>query len=187
MTKVSPRSASELPDLILYQRAVDGDSLAFQTLARRYLPMMRAYALKLTKNPADADDALQDSLLQAWQKLDTLKDPHEFKSWIMTLTGRKCIDLMRKRKPSADIADFHHLPSEGLSPEDSAVGNSELALLTQALSQLPVDQQRIWLMREYGECSYQEIAQTLGVSTASVRGKLARARAKLIKELEGKN
>lgn len=187
MTKISARSASELPDLILYQRAVDGDSLAFQTLVRRYLPMMRAYALKLTKNSSDADDALQDSLLQAWQKLDTLKDPEEFKSWIMTLTGRKCIDLIRKRKPSADIADFHHLPSLGSTPEESAVSHSEFAVLAQALSGLPLDQQRIWLMREYGGCSYQEIAQTLGTSTASVRGKLARARAKLVQELEGKN
>lgn len=187
MTKISARSASELPDLILYQRAVDGDSLAFQTLVRRYLPMMRAYALKLTKNPADADDALQDSLLQAWQKLDTLKDPEEFKSWIMTLTGRKCIDLIRKRKPSADISDFHHLPSSALTPEETALNSSELAVLMRALSQLPPDHQRIWIMREYGACSYQEIAEILSMSTASVRGKLARARAKLIKEIEGKN
>ena len=78
-----------LPDQLLFQRACDGDAPAFQVLVRSYLPAMRAYALKLTGSTADADDALQETLLTAWQKLDTLDDPSKVKSWLMTLTGRK--------------------------------------------------------------------------------------------------
>lgn len=187
MTELSNRHLAELAPSLLLQRAVDGDSQAFRLLVQPYLPMMRAYAIRLTGNSADADDALQDSLLQAWQKLDTLQDPAQFKSWVMKLTGRKSIDLLRKRKPNADIDDYHHLSDGSASPEDLAMSRSDIDTLSQALKKLPVDQQRVWIMREYGACSYQEIAQSLGMSTPSVRGKLARARATLLEEMEGKN
>ena len=176
----------DLPSQLLFQRACDGDAPAFQVLVRSYLPAMRAYALKLTGSTADADDALQETLLTAWQKLDTLDDPSKVKSWLMTLTGRKCIDLIRARKVNTPIEDHHDLPSSAPTPETQAILGTEMRHLSLALKKLPEQQQQIWLMREYGGSSYHEIAETLGITTASVRGHLARARVKLLELMEGK-
>ncbi|WP_237224504.1 RNA polymerase sigma factor [Rothia nasisuis] len=186
MTDSSQHQPSGPTDQLLCQRAIDGDEQAFQILVRRYLPLMRAYALRLTGSTADADDALQETLLQAWQKLDTLQNPSKVKSWLMTLTGRKSIDLIRARAKNLPLEDQQHLPSTEPTPETQALISTDMQKLTQVLKKLPEQQQRIWLMREFGGSSYREIAEALNITTASVRGQLARARVKLLEGMEGK-
>ncbi|MFC6352528.1 RNA polymerase sigma factor [Rothia nasimurium] len=186
MTETSQQPSSAPTDQLLCQRAIDGDQQAFQLLIRRYLPLMRAYALRLTGNGADADDALQETLLQAWKKLDTVQDPSRIKSWLMTLTGRKCFDLIRARPKNLPLEDQPDRPATEPTPEAQAVMSADMQALSQALKTLPERQQHIWLMREFGGSSYQEIAEILNLTTATVRGQLARARAKLLAAMEGK-
>lgn len=175
----------ELPDALLCARAVAGDQYAFQALIRRHAPAMRSYAIRLTGSTADADDVLQETFIQAWRKLDTLEDAAKVRSWLMTLTSRKAIDLIRTRKPNVPIDAVAETHAKEQTPEQSAITGSEIGALAKALKTLPKQSQEIWVMREVGGSSYQEIAELLDISPASVRGKLARARIKLVQEMEG--
>lgn len=175
----------ESRDALLSQRASNGDQAAFHALVRRHAPAMRAYAIRLTGSTSDADDVLQETLIQAWKKLDTLEDPAKVRSWLMTLTSRKAIDLMRTRKPNVSIDAVAESSSPAQTPEQSAITGSQMGALSEALKTLPEQSREIWVMREVGGSSYQEIAELLGISSASVRGKLARARVKLVQEMEG--
>lgn len=178
---------SDLPDAVLCERASSGDVAAFQSLIRRYAPMMRAYAIRLTGSHSDADDVLQETFIQAWKKIDTVLEPAKVKSWLMTLTSNKSIDLIRSRKPTYDLDSARDSQSRGSNPEDNAITSSQMGELNKLLQKLPQDQRQIWVMREMGGSSYKEIAEALDVPEATVRGRLARARVTLTKGMEGWN
>lgn len=178
---------SELSDEILCERAAGGDTAAFQALIRRHAPLMRAYAIRLTGSRADADDALQETFIKAWEKIHTVQEPEKVKSWLMTLTSRKAIDLVRARKLTVNLDAAANTAQTGMTPEETAIAGSQIVRLGELLKTLPLDQQQVWVMREVGGSSYKEISETLNVSEGTIRGRLARARAALVKGMKGWN
>ncbi|MDO5747431.1 MAG: sigma-70 family RNA polymerase sigma factor [Actinomycetaceae bacterium] len=177
---------TQAPDSLLIHRCIDGDTWAFTILARRYASMMRAYAIRFTSNTADADDVVQESLTAAWQHMHQVKKPEAIRSWLMRLTARKAIDLMRARRSHASIdnveepaAAAHH------GPDSQTIVRAGIEELSSALDALPQPQRQVWLMRELAGMSYSEIAHDLSISATAVRGRLARARQSLIENMDG--
>jgi RNA polymerase sigma-70 factor (ECF subfamily) len=189
---VSPTAQQQLdlvPDALLAGRAADGDTAAFEALARRHGPLMRATARRLTGTLADADDVVQESLMQAWKQLDQLRDPAAVKSWLLRIVGTRSIDHLRKRRNHLALDDLeNHIDAPSgqrtPDPESTAVNASRVDALKSALARLPEEQRRCWVLKEFNDLSYEEIALTLNISPASVRGRLARARIALARTME---
>lgn len=172
-------------DALLAERAGDGDVTAFEVLARRHLPSMRAQARRLTRSHSDAEDAVQDALLRAWSGIAKLREPAAVKGWMMRITANSALALIRRRGPGAvGENELVHQPDPGAGPESASISGSALSHLGEALSRLPEQQRQCWVLREMGGLSYEEIAKTLNISETSVRGRIARARATLVKEME---
>ncbi|MDP9935454.1 RNA polymerase sigma-70 factor (ECF subfamily) [Paenarthrobacter nicotinovorans] len=178
-----------VPDALLAGRAADGDTAAFEALARRHGPLMRATARRLTGTLADADDVVQESLVQAWNQLDTVRNPAAVKSWLLRIVGTRSIDHLRKRRNHAALDELENhagAPSNQRipDPESTAVNASRIDALKSALQRLPEEQRRCWVLKEFNDLSYEEIALTLNISPDSVRGRLARARIALARTME---
>lgn len=169
-------------DSLLAQRAADGDTEAFAVLVRRHGPFLRAFAIRLTGSSADADDAVQDALIVAWNELSTLQDPSKVRAWMTSILSRKATDRIRSRRSSDELDEER--PDERASPEDSAISSSQLDALSAVLAKLPDGQRQCWMLKEISGYSYEEIGERLGMSVVTVRGKLARARATVVKEME---
>jgi RNA polymerase sigma-70 factor (ECF subfamily) len=174
-----------LPDVVLCERATDGDTAAFEVLARRYGPMMRGYAVRLTGSTADADDAVQETLIHAWDHLGELRDGSVVKSWLMRICGRRSIDIVRRRREHADADTLAEVSDSSPTPESATISGSGLDALARSLESLPAEQRQCWVLKEMGGLSYDEIAEQLGLTSESVRGRLARARARLMRDMEG--
>jgi RNA polymerase sigma-70 factor (ECF subfamily) len=174
----------DAPDALLAQRAADGDELAFAVIVRRHAPYLRAYVIRLTGASADADDAVQDALITAWERLGELTEPERLRSWLTTIASRKAIDRARGRRPETPIDDFDTQASQS-GPEERAVAASGVDELGRVLRELPADQREIWIMKEVGGLSYDEIAERTDSSVSTVRGRLARARATVLERMEG--
>ena len=175
---------ADVPDALLAERAGDGDARAFEALARRYGPLMRAYARRLTDSPTDADDVVQESLVLIWSGIEDLREPAAVKAWMMRITAHCAVDFLRRRRNHSDIEALAGEAGNGPTPEAAAVAGAGIAALAAALTRLPEEQRRCWTLQQMGGLSYQEIAETLDISTESVRGRLARARITLTKEME---
>ena len=173
-----------VPDALLAARAGDGDTGAFEALARRHGPLMRAYARRLTESFTDADDVVQESLVLIWSGIGELREPAAVKTWMMRITAHCAVDLLRRRRNHSNIEALAEEAGQGPTPEAAAVAEAGIAALAAALARLPEEQRRCWTLRQMGGLSYQEIAETLDISTESVRGRLARARITLTKEME---
>ncbi|MDU0968889.1 MAG: sigma-70 family RNA polymerase sigma factor [Actinomycetaceae bacterium] len=171
-------------DDALVRLSRDGDTWAFGQLARRYAPAMKTVASQLGPQPADIDDIVQESLIQAWQHLDQLDDPSAVRSWMLRLTARKAIDHGRRFKPHADIDVLDTVSSKEPPPSAAVVVSEGSQALLEAVRSLPESQRQVWWLREAADMSYEDIAHTLGISVASVRGRLARARHTLIADME---
>lgn len=170
-------------DELLAERSADGDTEAFSILVRRHAPYLRAFATRLTGSAADADDAVQDALITAWDSLAALEDFGKVRSWLTSIVSRKSTDRMRRRKPSSELDD-NRQDDDRRGPEHRAIENSQLEALAAVLAALPEGQRQCWVLKEVGGYSYEEIAEELDVTPAVVRGRLARARVTVISEME---
>lgn len=170
------------PDGLLAARAADGDQLAFGVLVRRHAPFLVAFATRLTGSRADADDCVQEALITAWQRLPELAEPDKVRSWLTTIVSRKATDRLRRRKPTEQIVEDAVLAAD--DPERSAVRSSQMEALSRVLGELPEEQRVVWVLKEVSGYSYDEIAEQVGVSAATVRGRLARARKTVIERMQ---
>jgi RNA polymerase sigma-70 factor (ECF subfamily) len=170
-------------DELLAERSADGDEVAFAVIVRRHGPYLRAFATRLTGSAADADDAVQDALITAWDALSTLDDFSKVRAWLTSIVSRKSTDRIRRRKPSSEL-DEQRMDDVRRGPEQRAIETSQLDALSRVLAELPESQRQCWVLKEVGGYSYEEIADELDITPAVVRGRLARARATVISEME---
>ncbi|MFJ3385554.1 RNA polymerase sigma factor [Curtobacterium sp. NPDC090221] len=174
-----------MSDGSLVERSADGDTAAFGVLIRRYGPLMRAYAARiLGYGDGEADDAVQEASLQAWQRIDRVEDPDRVRSWLFRIAANKALDRLRRRHPHLDLEAVPEVGDE--RPVDEVViTRMQVDELARIAQNLPDAQRAVWVMREVGGASYAEIAEETGMSTTAVRGALARARRTVLEQMEG--
>ncbi|MDO5049658.1 MAG: sigma-70 family RNA polymerase sigma factor [Actinomycetaceae bacterium] len=175
---------TRLSDAALVSLVSDGEYSAFTELVTRHGGAMKRYAKYFTSSDADADEAVQEALITAWQSVDDLNNPKALRSWLMKITARKSLDLVRSRKAHSPIEDVD-VATRRPGPQARADMVETVQQLKETVNRLPQNQREVWVLREIGAHTYQEIAEILQVSTASVRGRLERARVTIAKELEG--
>jgi len=177
-------SLEEASDATLASRAADGDTHAFEILARRHGPLMRVFSAKLLGSDIESDDVVQEAFLIGWRHIGDLDSPANIRNWLMRIVTRKAIDRIRVRRIHDDIDDWDPPASPETSPERVVMARLQMDAVWDALDKLPPDQRRCWLLRESAGYSYQEIGDSLGLPISTVRGLLSRARRFLLTEME---
>ncbi len=161
-------------DAALVKAAQAGDRPAFEALYRRHARMVHGLLLARVA-AADADDLVQEVFLQAWRRLDSLRDPAAFAGWVLTLARRRAVDHYRRGVQTAE------LPEEILS-EDSP--RAEAAAALAAIRALPEAYRETLILRLVEGMTGPEIAARTNLTPASVRVNLHRGM-KLLREALG--
>jgi RNA polymerase sigma-70 factor (ECF subfamily) len=167
-----------LDDLTLVVRAQEGDVRAFEALARRHEAALYRTAVRVTGDRAEAEDALQEALLDSWRNLDRFRGDAAFSTWMYRLVTNRCVVALRRRRPepAADAGADVAAPD---SPEQAALLDLELAALGRAVQDLQDDLRVCWVLRELEGLGYGDIAEITGVTETAVRGRIHRARVRL--------
>lgn len=145
----------------------------------------RAYtfAVHLTGAPVDAEDLLQETLLQALRKFDTLRNPGAFRSWFYRILHNTWLEQGRRkqRRPavSVDPDSFHQVPDASRGPADRY---SEVDYLLQHVN--PIQRETLLLFEVEG-FSLREIAELHRVGVATVKSRLFQAKEKIRRGLHG--
>ena len=105
-----------------------------------------------------------------------------FKPWFLRVVRNRCIDLLRRRRPTG--VDVELLPDPGVSPVDRVQKQERDASLRRALGALNPDHRQVLVLRDYLDLSYAEIAAVLDVAPGTVMSRLHRARMNLKEQLE---
>lgn len=167
----------------LVVRAQQGDRQAFERLVDTHRAQLRGLAMQRLRNPEDAYDAVQDTILKAFRALGSFEAGRPVLPWLMRICNNCCIDLLRQRKASEslDKLDFAIAGDEDL--DQAATANEDRGLLMKAIARLPRHYREIVMMRHFREMEVNEIAAELHKPEGTIKSWLFRARAMLRKDL----
>lgn len=148
----------------------------------QHVPALRAFALGLTRNPANADDMVQDAIVKAWTKIDTFEPGSNMRAWLFTILRNTYYSQYRKRR--REVADSDGAFAAQLSEKPAHDGRLNLADFERAFNTLPSEQREaLLLVGALGE-TYEDAAETIGVAVGTVKSRTNRARAKLAEILQ---
>lgn len=153
-----------------------------ETFKKEYLPFHRKLyriAYKLLENEADAEDLVQEAYLKLWDKRDGLPVISNPEAFSVTLVKNMCFDMLRSGKysESRQTVELNNICDS--SPADSYEIRDQARQIHSLIARLPEQQQKIVVLRDIKECSYQEIEHITGLSQVNIRVLLSRARKKI--------
>lgn len=156
-----------------------------ELLYRRHAPRVLRYCGRYLRRSAEAEDALQQTFLQAHRALRRGVEPVSEATWLLTIARNVCLTHLdaAQRRGRVEFALDPHVIAEEAGAADTYGGLS--ADVEAALARLPERQRRALFLREWHDLSYAEIADVLGTSEAAVETLLFRARESLAAELGG--
>jgi RNA polymerase sigma-70 factor, ECF subfamily len=191
-TAYDTKARTQLPvdsrDNALIRQVLEGDSEAFYTLLKPYQRMLFASAVSLLGNEADAEEVVQESVLKAYKSLARFRGDCKFSTWLVQITineGRMRLRKYREHlyqsldEPQTnedgeytprDFADWREIPSEALEREQVR------RALQNALASLDQKYREVMILRDVNGLSTRETATMLGITEASVKTRLLRAR-----------
>lgn len=171
-------AAGPLDETTLVVRAQEGDVRAFEELARRHQAALYRLAVRVMGDAGEAEDALQEALLDAWRRIDRFRGDSAFSTWMYRIVTNRCVGMLRRRRPVPveSIADTAPAPDD---PGRAAEIDAGLAALGDALRGLGDDLRIAFVLRELEGLGYAEIAEITGASEQAVRGRIHRARTRL--------
>lgn len=143
----------------------------YAVLLEPLLTQAAGYARSILRNRADAEDAVQQAALRAFERIHTFDENRPFKGWWFAILRNCCVDLMRRSQSAATqgLEEFD-LPA---SPPPETLDWQQL---NGALSRLSEDHREILRLRYFADLSYRELAETLGIPQGTVMSRLHLAR-----------
>lgn len=186
MNQAGSNSAAD--DAELVREARRGSVTAYAELVRRWSARVLAVCHARVRRKDVAEELAQETLLRGFQSLTTLESPERFGSWLRGIAQRVCLDWL-KAKQSSQVT-FTELPTDGqpdgflTSDADNTVERlDEERHVMSTVEQLPDELREVLMLYYYQDVTYQEIAELLGVSAATVNARLTKARSMLRERL----
>jgi RNA polymerase sigma-70 factor (ECF subfamily) len=182
------------PDVALVERVRSGDVLAYDSLVRKYERQVFRIAQHITQNREDAEDAMQDAFLKAYEKLDQFQGHSKFYTWLVRIAVNESLMRLRKRRTGKMVSiDEDIVTDEGSVPRDLAdwapdpeqnYSRTELGeILRKTIQGLPQGFRIVFVLRDVEGLSTEETAETLNLSIPAVKSRLLRARLQLRERL----
>ncbi len=176
-------------DMAWVRAALDGDMAAFETLVRHYRNDVFALSYHFVRNREDAWDLSQEVFIKAYRALSRFRGEAGFKTWLLRIAANHAKDFLKKKR--LEIVPFN----DALNADAESVGADpgrrlEMTELGQAIdgavAELPVKQRTAFILREFEDMSYQEMAEVMQCSMGTVMSRLHHARKKLQQALKKK-
>ena len=182
----------------LVRKAAGGDRDAMEQLLMRAQEVAYRFSLLVCGHPEDAEDVMQDALLQTYRHVGRIDEPAAFRTWLYSTVRNAC--LMKRRRRAGEPAQFLSVERgapapdgraatvdvpDGARPVDAQLIDQAIdRRLREALSQLPPAYRMILVMREMEGLSTREVAAVTGYSEANVKQRLHRARLMLRERMQ---
>jgi RNA polymerase sigma-70 factor, ECF subfamily len=140
-------------------------------------------------NAEDARDALQEAFIKCWKHRDGLAEIENLRAWIFRIALNTGRDLRgtawhRRRQPLEEGGSL--LAATDPKPDAETLQNERLAIIRQAIGQLRPEEQEVFLLRQDGQMTYQQIAETIDIPLGTVKTRMRLSLQKLREAVEGK-
>jgi len=135
--------------------------------------------LGFSRNASDAEDLSQDVYLKAYRSLQNVRHPYLVKEWLFRIARNTSLDHGKRQRLARELerAAGPRSAVDPKTPETSSMTRERLESLKTAISRLPRKQREVFVLREYGGLSYEELGRVVGAKSGTVMSRLNRARA----------
>jgi len=162
----------ERSEIHLIEAATGGDIESFGELCRRYYAAMAAIAYAVLSDHQLAEDAAQESFARALVRIKSLKERAKFAPWLAAICRNVAKDMVADKAKQISTDDISQVEkAENHDESDRAI--------RRAIEQLPESAKDLVVLRYYDGLSYEQISSVLGISKASINGRLTRAKRKM--------
>jgi RNA polymerase sigma-70 factor, ECF subfamily len=182
---VNSQADSRTLDLDLVSRAQQGDADAFASLFHKYRPKMFSVCLRMTNNPAEAEDLTQDIFLRVFRKIATFRKDSALSSWLYRVAVNTVLMHFRKHVPPQIPLEDCSNPHAGFKHrkygkvDDGVVSCLDRIVLARAISELPTGYRMIYRLHEIEGYHHEEIARLLVCSCGNSKSQLHRAKLRM--------
>jgi len=198
--KIDPVQAHTLPSTVakadeplLVAAAKSGDVSAFETLVGRYERKIFRLTRNITQNREDAEDAMQEAFLKAYEHLGEFEGNSRFYTWLVRIAVNQALMKLRRRRPNVVSIDEEIDTGEDMMPREiedwgpspmQRYEQTELSeILSKVISELEPPFRIVFQLRDIEQLSTEETAEALNLSVPAVKSRLLRARLKLRQKL----
>lgn len=165
------------------QAARAGDRQAFAALVERHWGPIFRWLAGLTNNRHLAEDLTQEAFLRAWRALNTFQEGASFRVWLFSIARHCLIDRQRGPRGTPTVGLSERMTTPAPDPADQAEDRENAALFQQACGRLPDHLQAAFLLWAQNDVSFAEVAGVLGITEATARWRVFKARLTLMREL----
>jgi RNA polymerase sigma-70 factor, ECF subfamily len=170
------RDYSDFPDEALLALAAREDEEALAALYDRYGLVAYGLALRIVRDQALAEDAVQEAFLAVWRTAGSFRaERAKASTWMLTLVHRRAVDVVRReeRRRAAPLAEGIEEPDERALPADEEIELTDRRRLVQeALRQLPDEQREALELAYYGGLTQSELAERLSVPLGTIKSRM---------------
>jgi RNA polymerase sigma-70 factor (ECF subfamily) len=167
-----PLVYERLSDPILVRRAKDGDKQALATLCERHAPRVERIALHVLRDPEDARDAAQESLVKLVQRVGQFQGQSQFTTWLHRLVVNTCKDVAQARwageRRTEPLLDDSRVAADG-DPARALVASETRLELGRCLAELPAAQARVVVLQDGYDVPFDEISATTGLPVGTAK------------------
>lgn len=199
-SKVEKPGPVEDEDLRLIRLFRDGDRTAFDRLVIKYQHQIVTLCVRQMGNYSDGEEAAQETFFKVYRNISQFRGDCRFSTWMYTIAVNTCRNMgqswwnriwkgaLKIDKPVSagdgeeeirDLRDTRNLPSKDLDRKCQA------EIIKEALSRLPAIHKELIILRDFQDLHYEEIEKITGLSSGTIKSRLARARTALQSELKG--
>lgn len=159
-------------DEALVAKALEGNNRAWDKLITRYEKKIYNYGLRMTGNPDDALDLMQEVFLSVYRNLSGYRQDAPFGAWLFRIAAHRATDFYRRRKPVEPIGDEDRLEeNREANPEQLLAIHENNRQILQLLEQLTPKQRVVVEMKFFQEQTFEEMSTVLDVSTNTLKSR----------------
>lgn len=176
----------DITDETLVMLTLAGEQSAYEKLVLRYQNAVIGSALQITRNRFMAEDAAQDAFVTAWMKLNTLRQPEKFGSWVCRIVRNCAMNMVTRYRsflPEISLEDWDIADDPKQNPAELLAWSEEKSELEKSMEKLPEKVGRIIYLHYFEDLSVAEIADRMCVSAGTVKRQLHDGRKRIRKEL----
>ena len=172
----------ELSEDSIIEKVISGEKEAYRYLVEKYKDLSYSLALKIVKDPMQAEEVAQEAFIKAYRSLKMFNKKSKFSTWLFRIVYTTAISLLRKEKKYVSYDDT--VNTEPMEDENNSLEqNDRKVLLENALATLGPEDSTAVTLYYLHQYSMDEVAETMGLKISTVKVKIHRARKKLASEL----
>lgn len=157
----------------LLEKIKSGDREAFVSITRLYQKKVFVLAYSFFRNKEDALDIVQETFMRVYQKIGSFKEGNSFQNWLLQITKNLCIDYYRKRyskeRQMNEGGDISEMKIKDPKASKAYTTTDMRGILSSCLDRLSEKQRMVFMLKQYNQLEYTEIAQILNIAAGTVK------------------